>query len=290
MDLKQLRYFIAIAEEKNITAAAHRLHMSQPPLSMQLKQMEKELGVPLIERNGKSLELTDKGRVLYRHALNLVNSFEEVKSELQDTTEGKKGELNMGINTLSVSGFSEMLQSFHKNFPLVSIKVVQNDSFYLTELVKRREIEFAFVRLPLEHRGLTYHHLMNEPFVFVSKRILPAITLEEISQLPLILPSTVGLGIYHTILESFSMENIPVTIIAECSSMHVLMELVQGGMGATMVPQSVFEVYGTNGLYSTPISNGNMTSSVGVIFLEQHHLSAPAKNFLELAKEKANCK
>ena len=288
MDLKQLRYFIAIAEEKNITAAAHRLHMSQPPLSMQLKQMEEELGVPLIERNGKSLELTDKGRVLYRHALNLVNSFEEVKSELQDTAEGKKGALNLGINTLSVSGFSDMLQSFHKKYPFVSIKVVQNDSFYLTELVKRREIEFAFIRLPLEHRGLTYQHLLNEPFVFVSQRDLPAITLEEISQLPLIIPSTEGLGIYHTIVESFSKEELPVTIVAECSSMQVLMELVQGGMGASVVPNSVFDVYGTNGLYSTPITNGNMTSSLGVIFLEQHQLSTPAKNFLELVRENTN--
>src|SRR4051812_49134326 len=109
MDIKQLRYFIAIAEEKNITAAANVLHMSQPPLSMQLKQLEEELGVKLFERNGKSMELTDKGNVLYNRALSLVNSVEEIKNELQETEEGKRGVLAVGINTIPVTGFSDML-------------------------------------------------------------------------------------------------------------------------------------------------------------------------------------
>lgn len=285
MDIKQLRYFIAIAEEKNITAAAKRLHLSQPPLSIQLKQLEDELGVHLIERNGKSMDLTDKGKVLYQHSLDLVNRFEEIKNELQDTEEGKKGVLHVGINTLSVSGFSEMIHSFHKNYPLVSLKIVLNDSFYLAELVKTRAIEMAFVRLPLEHRGLTYHHLINEPFVFVSNQETRKISLEEIAGFPLIIPSTEGLGIYDTILEAFSRQELDLTIVAECSSMHVLMEMVKEGMGATIVPKSVFDVYGAKSLYSTPICNANMASSIGVIWLENHYVSTPAKKFMELVKE-----
>ncbi|WP_342430994.1 LysR family transcriptional regulator [Neobacillus sp. FSL H8-0543] len=285
MDIKQLRYFIAIAEERNITAAANRLHLSQPPLSIMLKQLEEELGVKLIERNGKSMELTDKGQLLYQRALQLVNSFEEIKNELQDTEEGKRGVLNVGINTLSVSGFSEMLQSFHKNHPLVSLKIALNDSFYLAELVKTRSIEMAFVRLPLEHRGLTYHHLINEPFVFVSNKEVKIISLEEISHMPLMIPSTEGLSIYNTILEGFTRQKLQLTSIAECSDMYVLMELVKGGMGATIVPKSVFDVYGTKGLYTAPISNGNLFSSLGIIWLEHHYVSTPAKNFMELVKE-----
>jgi len=67
--------------------------------------------------------------------------------------------------------------------------------------------------------------------------------------------------------------------------MHVLMELVKGGMGATIVPKSVFDVYGTKNLYRAQISNANMTSSLGVIWLEHHFVSTPAKNFMELVKE-----
>ncbi|CEG26285.1 LysR family transcriptional regulator [Bacillus sp. B-jedd] len=284
MDIKQLRYFVAIAEEKNITAAANRLHMSQPPLSIVLKQLEDELGVKLIERNGKRMELTDKGHLLYQRAQQLVNSFEEIKNELSDIEEGKKGALTIGINTLSVSSFSEMIQSFHHQYPLVSLKIVQNDSIYLAEMVKKRVIEMAFVRLPLDHQDLIYHHLINEPLIFVSKKEVQNISLEEISHMPLIIPSTEGLGIYNTILEAFTKQKLQLTKIAECSDMQVLMELVRSGMGVTIVPKSVFDVYGTKTLYGTPINNANMISSLGLIWLEYHYVSAPAKNFMKVVK------
>lgn len=285
MDMKQLRYFIAIAEEKNITAAANRLHMSQPPLSMQLKQLEEELGVKLVERSGKRLELTDKGILLYHHALQLVNSMEEVKNELQETEEGRKGTLSVGINTLSVPSFSYLLENFHKNYPLVTLKIVQNDSFYLTEMVKSRAIELAFVRLPLEQRGLSYHHLFNEPFVFVSRESTAGISLEEISQIPLIIPSTEGLGSYNTILEAFSKQQLQPKTIAECSDMHVLIDMVTTGMGATIVPKSVIDVYGNKQLHSSSIIDADMFSSLGIIWLEHHFVSSPAKNFMKLVKE-----
>lgn len=285
MDIKQLLYFIAIAEEKNITAAANRLHMSQPPLSMQLKQLENELNVKLFDRKGKSMELTDKGHVLYKRALHLVNNVEEIKNEIRETEEGKKGVLALGINTLSLSGFPDLIKSFHKKYPLVSLKIVQNDSYYLAEMVKTRAIEMAFVRLPLEHHGLTYHHLMNEPFLFVTNKETHAISLEEISHYPLIIPSTEGLGIYNTILEAFTRQNLQLNYIAECSDMNILMELVKGGMGATIVPKSVFDVYGEKSLCSLPIKNANLTSSLGVILLENHYISTPAHNFMKLIKE-----
>jgi LysR family transcriptional regulator, salicylic acid-responsive activator of bsdBCD len=285
MDFKQLRYFIAIAEEKNITAAANRLHMSQPPLSMQLKQLEEELGVRLVERNGKKMELTDKGILLYQHALDLVNSMEEVKNELQETEEGKKGILSVGINTLSVPGFSQLLQTFHRLYPLVTLKIVQNDSFYLSELVKSRTIELAFVRLPLEHRGLAYHQLFKENFVFVSREPRQTISLNDISQMPLIIPSTEGLGSYNTILEAFSKEQLQIKSIAECSDMHILMEMVTAGMGATIIPKSVFDVYRNDQIYSSTISDSDLFSSLGIIWLEHHFVSAPARNFLALVKE-----
>ncbi|WP_106767631.1 LysR family transcriptional regulator [Paenibacillus faecalis] len=285
MDIKQLRYFIAIAEEKNITAAAVRLHMSQPPLSMQLKQLENELGVRLFERSGKSMELTDKGVVLYQKALQLLDSVEEMKNEIQEIEEGKRGVLALGINTISLSGFSDIVQSFHRMYPLVSLKIVQNDSLYLTEMIKTRAIEMAFVRLPLEQRGLTYHHLVNEPFFFVSNKEIQPISLEEISRIPLIIPSTEGLGIYSTILEAFARQNLQLNKMFECSDMHTLMELVNGGVGGTIVPQSVLDVYKDKVLFSFPINKADLISSAGVIWLENHYLSTPAKNLIELTKE-----
>ncbi|MEH7442125.1 LysR family transcriptional regulator [Bacillus sp. JJ1122] len=286
MDIRQMRYFIAIAEEKNITAAANRLHMSQPPLSLQLKQMEEELGVMLVERNGKRLELTDKGKVLYRHALNIVHSFEEVKNELQETDEGRKGNLSIGINTLSVPEFPDWIELFHAAYPLVYLRVVQNDSAYLTELVKNRLIELALIRLPLPNRDVNYLHLYNEPFVFVCrKQGEESITIEEISTFPLILPSTEGLGSFNIIHEAFTREQLPLNVVCECSDMKVLMELVSSGIGSTIVPKSVFQTYGHSSLFAREIQDSVLKSSVGLIWLKQHYLSQPARHFIDLIKE-----
>ncbi|WP_210366864.1 LysR family transcriptional regulator [Bacillus sp. REN3] len=287
MDIRQLRYFIAIAEEKNITAAAKRLHMSQPPLSIQLKQMEEELGVILVERNGKKIELTDKGKVLYRHALNIIHSFEEVKNELQETDEGKKGNLSIGINTLSVPDFPGWIEEFHSLFPLVYIRVVQNDSAYLTELVKQRSIELALIRLPLQNNDVNYLPLYNEPFLFVSRnKAQGSITFEEISNVPLILPSTEGLGSYTIIHEAFTKAQLPLNVVCECSDMKVLMELVSAGVGATIMPQSVYQSYSEPEFNAREIENSTLTSSVGIIWLRQHYLSKPAENFIELLKKR----
>src|SRR5690625_2944855 len=230
MDIKQLQYFIAIAEEKNLTAAANMIHKTQTKLNTQMKKFEQELGVKIFERSKKGMELTDKGNILYKRAVNLVNNMEDIKNEIQETEKGKKGVLTLGINTLSLSGFPELLREFHIKYPLVSLKIVQNDSFYLVEMIKTRAIEMAFVRLPLEQRGLTYHHLINEPFFFVTNKRKRTISLEEISQIPLIIPSTEGLGIYSTILETFTKQNLQLNKIGECSDIHTLMELVKAGI------------------------------------------------------------
>ncbi|WNF20963.1 LysR family transcriptional regulator [Mesobacillus jeotgali] len=285
MDIRQMKYFIAIAEERNITAAAHRLHMSQPPLSLQLKQMEEELGVMLVERHGKKLELTDKGELLYRHALNIVHAFEEVKNELQETDEGRKGNLSVGINTLSVPEFPEWLESFHASYPLVYLRIVQNDSAYLAELVKNRTIELGLVRLPLANQDLNYLHLYNESFIFVCRQNgNEKISMEEISHYPLILPSTEGLGSYSIIHAAFTKAQLPLQVISECSDMNVLMQLVSSGIGSTIIPESVFQSYGHSNLFAREITDAGLRSSVGLIWLKQHHLSRPARNFIDLLK------
>ncbi|UYZ20043.1 LysR family transcriptional regulator [Mesobacillus jeotgali] len=287
MDIRQMRYFIAIAEERNITAAAHRLHMSQPPLSLQLKQMEEELGVLLVERHGKKLELTDKGQLLYRHALNIVHAFEEVKNELQETDEGRKGNLSVGINTLSVPEFPDWLEAFHSSFPLVYLRIVQNDSAYLAELVKNRTIELGLVRLPLANQDLNYLHLYNESFVFVCRQNgQEKISIKEISDYPLILPSTEGLGSFNIIHDAFTKVQLPLQVICECSDMNVLMQLVYSGIGSTIVPESVFQSYGYSNLFARKISDAELVSSVGLIWLKQHHLSRPARNFIDLIKQR----
>lgn len=103
MDIRQLRYFLEIAREGQITRAAKRLHMEQPPLSRQLKQMEKELGVTLFDRSGKRLELTRAGELLRQKAESLLQQFHESLNEVKELDEGVRGTLAIGAVVSCVS-------------------------------------------------------------------------------------------------------------------------------------------------------------------------------------------
>ena len=102
MDLKQLEYFIAIAEEKNITAAAKRLHICQPPLSQQLKKLEAELGVVLFNRNSRQIQLTEIGKIFLERARQIVDLSSSIQQEVQDYAAGYQGTIMIGITPTSI--------------------------------------------------------------------------------------------------------------------------------------------------------------------------------------------
>lgn len=292
MDIRQLRYFIAIVEEGKISAAAERLHMSQPPLSQQLKTMEEELGTRLVERSGKYFKVTNAGKILYKYALQMTQLMEEAKIEVKEVGAGVSGPLTIGVNTFSVDRLSEILQEIQKQYPKVTYKILQNESFYLCQLVRNRTIELAFIRLPLNVDDFSVHHLYTEPFYFVTSnkyQILDEeVTLEKIYEYPLILPSTEGLGVHYLISEAFSRLTLQPHIIGECSDITLLLDLISADFGTSIVPETVLKQHEGYPINSYKIASTNLSSPVGLICLKNHSLSKAAQNFVDLFKEKGS--
>ncbi|MCP3774657.1 LysR family transcriptional regulator [Paenibacillus sp. MZ04-78.2] len=287
MDIRQLRYFIAIAEERQITAAAKRLHMAQPPLSQQLQLMERELGVTLLERQGRQLKLTEAGRLLYKHALHITKLFEESQIEVKEAGIGLTGKLSIGVNTLSDGGLPELLRTFREKFPAITYKIQQNESAQLCKLVKERAIELAIVRFPLDLSEFSIRHLREERFFYVtSRRRRPldgkSISLGQIGQEPLILPSTEGLGVYQMIVEEFARHGLKPNVLSECSDIAMLLELVSSDFAATLVPESVLELHRGFDLQVYELAGTHIASSSVLIWLKDHYLSKAAQNFIEL--------
>ncbi|MCJ8010265.1 LysR family transcriptional regulator [Paenibacillus sp. KQZ6P-2] len=289
MDIRQLRYFIAIAEERKISAAAQRLHMSQPPLSQQLKAMEVELGTLLLERTGKLLELTESGKALYHYALQMTQLMDEAISEVKEVGHGVKGSLNIGINTLSSVELPGLLHQFKTRYPQVTYKIQQNESSRLCELVKNRVLELAIIRLPLALDDFSVIPLQAEPFYFITSQ--PAsgfdeeVTLADLKEYPLMIPSTEGLGVHYTILMAFSAQHLKPSIIAECSDIPLLLQLVSSGFGAAIVPETVVAQLPENGIHAFKIKDAHLSAATGLIWLKGHHLSAAAQHFLELIQQ-----
>ncbi|WP_248926180.1 LysR family transcriptional regulator [Paenibacillus hamazuiensis] len=290
MDIRQLRYFIAIVEERTVSAAAKRLHLSQPPLSQQLKAMEEELGIKLVEKSGKYLEVTEAGKKLYAYALQMAQLMEEATAEVKEVGNGVNGTLAIGVNTFSVAELPEILEQFRKIYPKVTYKIQQNESAHLCRLVRDRTVELAFVRLPLElGDDICVLHLYTEPFYFITsdkqKRIGHNVSLADVQDLPLLLPSTQGLGVHYLIQEAFSRLHLHPNIAGECSDISLLMSLVASDFCASIVPETLLKRHKGYAVYAQKISDAaEMSSPVGLIWLKNHRLSSSAQNFIDLFK------
>ncbi|MBS4200569.1 LysR family transcriptional regulator [Bacillus sp. FJAT-49732] len=289
MDIRQLRYFIAIVEERKISAAAERLHISQPPLSQQLKTMEEELGSKLVERSGKHFEVTEAGKALYKYALRVTQLMEEAKIEVKEVGKGVNGRLTIGINTFSVVKLPEILHKFQKQYPKVTYKIQQNESAHLCKLVRERIVELAIIRLPLELDNLSVLHLHSEPFYFITskkrKQTGDEVSLADIQNDPLILPSTEGLGVHYVIMEAFSKFQLHPNVVGECSDISLLMDLVSSDFGSSIVPETLLKRHKGYPLHVYKISSDPLSASVGLIWLKNHYLSKTAQNFVDLIKK-----
>ncbi|MGX1429027.1 LysR family transcriptional regulator, salicylic acid-responsive activator of bsdBCD [Cytobacillus horneckiae] len=292
LDIRKLRYFIAIVEERKISAAAEKLHISQPPLSQHLKAMEDELGTQLIERNGKLLEVTEAGKALYKYALQMTQLLEEAKIEVREVGNGVSGQLTLGINTFSAFGLREFLHEFQNKYPKVTYKIHQNESSHLCQLVRDRIVELAIIRLPLELQDFSVIHLHSEPFYYMTSNIKQTfnreITLADIQYDPLILPSTEGLGVHYMILEAFSKAQLRPRIVAECSDISLLLDLVTSGFGAAIVPETVIKQCKNDNIHCFKINDTELAASAGLIWMKNHYLSKTAQNFIDLLTEYKN--
>ncbi|UHA75924.1 LysR family transcriptional regulator [Paenibacillus sp. 481] len=286
MDTRQLRYFCAIAEEQTITAAARKLRMAQPPLSQQLKLLEQELGVELVQRHRSGLQLTEAGQALYMHAKRVLHLIDEAESEVKEIGSGLRGKLTIGVNTLSDERLPRLLHQFRERYPQITYKVQQNESAQLCKLIKDRSIELAIIRYPLDLEAFTCVPFRTESFCFViseQDRDVHDASWEHIQHVPLMLPSTEGLGIFNMIVEQFERRQLTPNLIGECSDIAVLMELVQGGFAATIVPETVLKLHRGYQVRALPIEH-HFTSSSVLIWLKDQYLSKAAQHFIKLVQ------
>ena len=171
MDIRQLKYFVTVVEEKTVTAAAKKLNMTQPPLTAQLHLLEEELGCSLFRHEGRRIVPTEGGEHLYRRALEILGMCESVKQEMADFKEGAAGTLRIGvISSIQGTLFSDWLKEYGKRCPNVSISIQSANTYQLLERVQSREIDIALIRTPFAGQGMDILRLRREPMMAVGDR------------------------------------------------------------------------------------------------------------------------
>ncbi len=300
MDLRQLRYFLTVAEEGQVTSAAKRLQMEQPPLSRQMKLLEQELDVTLFDRGGKRMTLTRAGELLRVRAEQLLGQLRETVKEVQELDEGIHGVLSIGAVVSCVSLLPGPIRRFRRQYPEVTFKILEGDHFLLAEQMEKRAIELVIARLPFEAAAADpdrYKMLELAPDPFVA--ILPSswtpdapdpekpaaertIGMSEIARYPFIsLKTDQTTGMHAKVLNEFRHAGLEPLVLCECSSVAISLALVAAGIGVTILPKSVTASFPLAGIETCIIADTDFHSEIGLVWLKDRYLSKSAREFID---------
>lgn len=287
MDIRHLRYFITIVEEgPSITKAAKRLNIAQPPLSAQLKVLEDELGIILFVRNGKKLELTNAGKVLYNRAIHIVSIFDATVTEIKAMKGRISGELSLGFSVFFSSIFAEKIKIFQKEFPLVKIKICEAHSNRLYDLLESRQIDLAFVNTPKDLSRLSMIKLDDQILYYLAPlewelKQQNQIKLDDIKSLPLVILNQEKNAVTNEILDKYSQNGFKPNIICECNDLLTLIKLVESGIGGTILPESLVNDLPSDKFRIMAFNESLYRSESAIVWMRDRLLSNLAKRFLE---------
>ena len=279
MELRQLRYFLAVAEEGQITKAAERLNITQPPLSQQIILLEEELGVKLFERGKKQIRLTEAGKILRNRAEQMAELTQTTVNEVQEAMAGVCGKLTIG--TITSSGRSLIpgyIQKYHKLYPRVTFDLRQGDSRRVLELLDAGLIEIGLVRLPLDETRYNAVMLPKENMVVVSlpsKEELQSRTelqLAELRDVPLLI---------HRRYEPVVAEHCR-NILCISDDVTPLLIWARFGLGTAIVPEAAVNLLQGSPLSIRKITIPGLITTSAAVWRKKHSLSPVAARFIEL--------
>jgi DNA-binding transcriptional LysR family regulator len=249
MELRQLRYFLAVARELHFGRAAERLGMAQPPLSQQIRKLERTLGVALFWRSKRHVELSEAGRVLQAEAERLLMQAERAALATQRAGRGEAGNLRIGYT--STCAFTPVVLDVLRRYQAAHAGVVLGlAEMHTTEQLRAvldGRIDAAFIRSPLSdpQRQYTVLTLLQEPLVVALPASHPraaaaAIALADLRAEPFVLfPRAVGTGLFNDILAACRAAGFDPNIVQEAPQFTSIIGLVSAGLGLSLVPQGL---------------------------------------------------
>ena len=245
MNLRRLDYFLAVAEERHFRRAAERLHVAQPALSVQVARLERELGVTLLDRNRRGVELTPAGTALLARTRTLLPSLRDALAEVTAVGAGRAGRLLVGfVGSTAYELLPRVLRTAERAMPTVQIALRQMTSPRQIEALEAGRLDLGVARVPSLSRVLASMRLLAEPFVvalparhrLAHKSALPARLLDD---LPLVtLPPDAG-ALREAMLGELTDAGACPRIVDEVSDMPTILGLAAAGRGVALVPASV---------------------------------------------------
>jgi LysR family transcriptional regulator, benzoate and cis,cis-muconate-responsive activator of ben and cat genes len=244
-ELRHLRYFVAVAEERNFTRAAQRLHIAQPPLSRQVRQLEKELDVVLFERDSRPLKLTDTGRFLYQHAVQLLAQSVELESMTRRVGAIERNLSLAFVGSTLYGMLPKIIRRFRLENSTVELSLHEMSTTDQIKALKEGRIDVGFGRLRLEDPRIRRVVLREERMIAAlpmghALEAKPVLSLSDlVGDTLIIFPKAPRPSFADQVLAAFHDRSLEPLRIHETRELQIALGLVAAGEGISIVPSSV---------------------------------------------------
>ncbi|CAI1648994.1 LysR family transcriptional regulator [Serratia entomophila] len=291
IELRHLRYFIAVAEELHFGRAAERLRISQPPLSQQIQALEEMVGARLLARNNRNVSLTQAGEMFLKEAYQVVDQVARAAEKAARLERGELGELTIGFTSSApfISVVSRSLRAFRQQHLQVHIKMREINTKQQIEPLLNGELDLGVMRNTRLPDALRHHLLLCEPLVAVVpeghplSRLAPdALRFQHLAEEPFVFFSReVGTALYDEILLLLSRAGITPYITQEVGEAMTIIGLVAAGLGVSILPASFSRVR-IDGVKYLPLAEPDAVTEVWLVHHRQRPLTAAAKSLMAL--------
>ena len=246
IDIRRLRYFLVVAQERNFTRAAEVLGLSQPPLSRQIRELELEIGAALFDRAARPIRLTDAGRVFYDQAEQVLNSVERLRRTMQEVSRGHRRRFVIGsVGSIVYGPAPRAVRAFQEAVPQVDVDLVELTTLEQISALKDGRIDVGLGRVRLEDPAISRELVCEEPLVAAVAADDP---LAERASLPLKLLAERTLILYPSrprpsyadqVIEAFRDQGLQLSAIKEVREVQTALCLAAARTGVTIVPSSL---------------------------------------------------
>lgn len=300
MELRHLRYFLIVAEEQHFTRAAERLEMQQPPLSHQIRMLEKELGFELFRRHPKGAELTAGGAAFLIEAKAILRSVELAAAKAARAAQGYEGSIVIGFTSSAAAHplIPGIIRAYRDAYPGVHLDLREGNAAELTEDIEHGKVNLGFLRSPVSQpRGIGFHQLLDEEMLLILpvghallnkpyKGEIPVVSIKALVHEQFILVRRHGApGMYSNLIEACENAGFTPQIASEVERMLTNISLVAAGGGISVVPASMKNFHRDSVVYCR-IRDARPALVAPITLVSRTASISPAeKNFLDLAQK-----
>ncbi|AWX57289.1 LysR family transcriptional regulator [Brevibacillus brevis] len=291
MDIKHLHYFVTVCDQLSYSKAAQKLHISQPSLSNAIKNLEQEVGSPLLERNTRKMELTDAGKILYQKSLLLLFQMNMLKKEMEEVKLTGSGDLIIGIIESVKHWIPKVIRGYQGRFPSINIKLIEVLSGKaVKESLRKYHTHLLITNQFIDEEDIESFPLYDERLMLVLHKDHPlaekdSVRLKDLTSEPFII-STEGFQTREDILTAFSFEQVHPQIKFEIERFETALTLVRENLGVTIIPENYLSGSTDASLVRKTIDSPALERTVYLAYMKSRYLAPAVQAFLEEVRGK----